>query len=177
VRPARHVKALGAKPAGHASHHVLHAVRPHHAAHLLGKAARPRHWVETVCRLVPGALLGGGLLLAPPPATRTAPLPQPAPMVQPLPAAWSVPLFLPPPAPTQPEPLPPPDLSGTDPGHIGDVGGGGTGEHPVGPLPSDDSQKDGAAAVDEAPGAALLVIAMALLALARSGRRRIRAAD
>lgn len=177
-KPARHLKTAPTTPVRHAAHHGLHAARPHHVVHVIRKAARPRYWVETVCRMVPGALLGGGLLLAPPPAIRTAPLAQPAPVVQPLPAAWYVPL-VPPPAPTtQPDQLPPPDLSGTDLGDTGDAGGGGgTRDDPTVPPPTDEWPTSGEVAVDEAPGSVLLLTAVALLALARRGGRPTRAAD
>ena len=85
ARPVRHVTAATAKRVGHASHHVGHPIRPHHVAHVIRKAAHPRRWIETVCRMVPGAMLGGGLLLAPPPATRLAPIP---PVMQALAPSW-----------------------------------------------------------------------------------------
>jgi hypothetical protein len=64
-------------------HALGHAVRPaiHRAARLLrhapAVAARPRRWVEVVCRLVPAAVVGGGLLAPLPASAPPPPVAQP----------------------------------------------------------------------------------------------------
>jgi hypothetical protein len=88
-------------PVHHAAAYLARAARiVHHAArasrHLAATA--PRHsWIEVVCKAVPAALAGGGLLL-PHPANPPR-LPEPVPFVQPAPAfsPWSDPGWMLPP--------------------------------------------------------------------------------
>jgi hypothetical protein len=95
-----HAASPVANSGGRVLHAVHHFVRPiaHHAARLLHHAVTVRGsthtWTELICKVVPAALVGGGLL-APVPANPPQPIAPPvAPMAQPIPAV--MPWFTPP---------------------------------------------------------------------------------
>jgi hypothetical protein len=75
--PVRHVAA---HLVGHGFHHTAKV-----AHHAISGAPRPRIWFEIVCKVLPAAVAGGGLLV-PQPAGPPLP-PQPPALIRPAPAA------------------------------------------------------------------------------------------
>jgi len=150
---------------GHAARHAIRPVAyraarmPNDAAAAAGPA---RTWVEVVCKIVPAALVGGGLLAPYPVNPPRLPAP-PAPIVQPAPptSPW---LFPPgthtaPATPVQPYPTPVP----VEP----------TGPVPVGP-PSVGPTSPPVEAVPEPSSAGLLLGGAAVLLVIRAATRRTR---
>lgn len=97
VRAMRRITGPITRHAARMSHHVAHAAVPSHT------------WVEVVCKVIPAAVVGGGLLVPHP--VNPPPLPaQPPPIVAP--ALPSLPWLFPPgavatyPTPVQPYPTP-----------------------------------------------------------------------
>ena len=94
-----HAAAPAAHTGAHMAHILRHAVHPlvhrvvrtlHHAP---AATASPRTWIELVCKTIPAAVAGGGLLVPLPANPPRPPEPPPAAVV-PAPAPW--PWFAPP---------------------------------------------------------------------------------
>jgi hypothetical protein len=99
-----HAAAPVARGAARVAHAAYRIVRPaHRAAHLPRHAAPavgpPHGWVEVVCRIVPAAIAGSGLLAPTPADPPRQPQPPPA-IVQPAPPEF--PWLFPPSSPTAP---------------------------------------------------------------------------
>jgi len=94
-----HAGASVAHTAPHSAHGIGHVARPilHHAVRLLHHpptVAAPRTWFQLVCKVVPAALAGGGLLASQPLNAPRLPDPPPAIVAQraPLvPPGWIIP--------------------------------------------------------------------------------------
>ena len=99
-----HAAAHVARSAARIAHAAYHAIGPahraarlpHHAATFVGQ---PHTWVELVCKVVPAAVAGSGLL-APHPANPPRPPEPPPAIVQPAPQVF--PWLFPPGSPTPP---------------------------------------------------------------------------
>jgi hypothetical protein len=136
------------------------AGRAHHLLrHKSAVIARPQSWVELVCRTIPAAVVGGGLL-APHPANPPARLLQPPPaIIDPGPtfSPWSPPIWIGPPG------IPEPSFGGPP--------------FAIGPAPSPEAGPEpilvsGSVAVPEPSTAGLLLGSAATLLLIRLAARR-----
>jgi hypothetical protein len=153
--------AHGAAAVAQAARHMIGPVA-HRATRLLHHAAtaavQPHTWVEVVCKLVPAAVLGGGLMAPHPVNPPQLPEPPP-PIVEPAPpvSPWLFPPPSGPVTPVQPFPTPLPVEPTTGPVPIGPPS--------VGPVPPIES-------IPEPPSAGLLLGGAVCLLLVRLATRR-----
>lgn len=171
-----HAAAPVAARVAHIARRIIGPIA-HHAArvpHLAGAAVRPGHtWVELVCKVIPAAVVGGGLLaphpVNPPPLTEQRP-----PIVAP--AAPTAPWLLPPglttslPTPVQPYPTPVQPYPTPVPVEPPTTGPGPIGPPSVGPAPPPPPIET----VPEPSSAGLLLGGAACLLLIRLATRRLR---